>query len=132
MKTRIVLISILAIQSVATLPKDAQPNYSTCPVLTFDQAMRQDVAYLDVSSSALMKHAKTQVKPETPTSCRCVGRVKVQVKVEGERVVCATALNGSQSLQEAAVKAAMQWRFEQLDFSDVTGVLVFDFKKHDQ
>ena len=132
MKIRVLLISLLAIQSVAVFSKDSQTGYSTCPVLTFNQAMRQNVAYMEVSTSALVKYAKTKVKPETPASCKCADRVEVQVKVEGERVVCAKALNGPQPLQEAAVKAAMQWRFEQLDFSDVTGLLMFDFKKHDQ
>ena len=133
MKIRVLLVSLLVIQSVTALPKDSLPVYSTCPVLTFDEAVRQNVAYAEVSTSALMKRAKTKFKPETPVSCKCAGRVKVQVNVEGERVICATALNGPQTLQEAAVKAAMQWRFdERLNPSDVTGVLVFDFKKLDQ
>jgi hypothetical protein len=132
MKIRVVLISLLVIQSAIAFP-GSQPFYSTCPVLTPDQLVRQNVAYGEVSTSALLKHAKTKVKPETPASCKCAGRVKVQVMVEGERVRCATALNGPPPLREAAVKAAMQWRFDgKLDTGDVTGVLVFDFKKLDQ
>ena len=131
MKTRALLFSLLAIQSVAVFSKDSQTGYSTCPVLTFDQAVRQNVAYGEVSTSALLKHAKTKVKPETPASCKCAGRVKVEVKIESGRVVCATALDGPQPLQEAAVRAAMQWQFStDSNFSDVVGVLVFDFKKN--
>jgi antirestriction protein ArdC len=134
MKIRVLLISLLAIQSVVVFSKDSQPGYSTCPVLTFDQAVRQNVAYGEVSTSALLKHAKKKVKPETPASCKCAGRVKVEVKmIESGRVVCATALNGPQPLQEAAVRAAMQWQFSaDSNFSDVVGVLVFDFKKNNQ
>ena len=131
MKSRILLALLLVFQSGAAFPSnDSRPGYSTCPVLTFDQAMRQNVAYAEVSTSALMKRAKSKVMPETPASCNCAGTVKVQVRVEGKRVVCATALNGPQALQETAVKAAMRWQFdEQLNPSDVTGVLVFNFTK---
>ena len=102
--------------------------YSTCPSLSLEQAVRQNVAYAEVSTHKLMKYANLRVQPKLPGSCRCGGKIKVSVR--GRRRTCcrATALGGHPLLQEAAVEAAMQWRFEKKrEVSDITGILVFDF-----
>jgi hypothetical protein len=120
--------ALLLICFLSALPQQEALPYSTCPSRSLEEDLRQNVAYMEVSTRWLMKYAKVKVQPKPPDSCRCGGKIKVVVKIEGDHVVCATAMGGHPLLQKAAVDAAMQWRFkEKRDSSDVTGVLVFDF-----
>jgi hypothetical protein len=113
----------------ALLPGITAPRYTTCPEMSMEEALKQNVAYMQVKTRELLKYATVKVQPKAPASCRCRGSVRVEIKVEGERVACATALNGHPLLQEAAVKAAMQWRFkENPRYDSVIGMLVFEFK----
>jgi len=130
MTTTILLISAFFFPVQGELPHgNTESGYTTCPVLTLEQSLKQDVAYLRVKTRELMKYALVKVQPKAPPSCKCSGRVRVQVRVERERVACATALDGHPLLQEAAVKAALQWHFkENPRYNSVIGTLVFDFK----
>ena len=130
MTATILLLSTLLFPAQSELPDGTTGSgYTTCPVLSLEEALKQDVVYLKVKTRELMKYAVVRVQPKPPASCKCGGRVRVQIRVEGERVECATALDGHPLLQEAAVKAAMQWRFKENPKNDsVIGTLVFDFK----
>jgi len=104
--------------------------YSNCP--STDQMALRNVGYAPVSSSELMKYAKVKVQPHAPSSCRCAGKVTVQVWVEGERSFCARALDGNPLLQKPAVEASMQWRFKKKRPAfkeDIHGEITFDFGK---
>ena len=88
--------------------------------------------YVQVDARELLKYAKVKVQPKPPESCRCEGPVRVEVMVKGESVFCATAVDGHPLLQEAAVKAAMHWRFKKKrpPFKEnIYGVITLDFKK---
>ena len=103
--------------------------YSTCP-READLAKLSDL-YLDVGTAELMRYATVKVQPKTPEACRCKGSVRVRVMVRGDRVFCATALDGHPLLQKAAVDAAVKWRFQkrrQFPKDNVIGTLIFEFK----
>jgi hypothetical protein len=122
-------LAALVLMWFLTAPGEQEKPYSTCPSLSLEEAVRQNVAYSEVSTHMLMKYAKLKVQPKPPASCKCKGKIKVRVMVERDHVVCATAVGGHPLLQEAAVEAAMKWRFQnQKHVSDITGILVFDFR----
>ena len=94
--------------------------------------MKLSDLYMQVDARELLKYVKVKVQPKPPRSCRCEGSVRVEVMVKGERVFCATAVDGHPLLQEAAVKAAMQWRFKKKRppfKKNISGVITLDFKK---
>ena len=130
MTAAILLISAVLFHTQGgLLPATTAPRYTTCPAMSMEEALKQNVAYMQVKTRELLKYAAVKVQPKIPPSCRCSGRIRVEIKIEGERVACATALNGHPLLQEAAVKAAMQWRFkENPRYDSVIGTLLFDFK----
>jgi len=121
------ILATLLLMWFLSAQQEAQP-YSTCPSRSLEEAVRQNVAYAEVRTRELMKYATVKVSPKPPASCKCRGKIMVNVKIEGESVVCAYALGGHPLLQKAAVDAAMQWRFKKKrQISDITGVLAFDF-----
>jgi hypothetical protein len=96
--TSLALLLILATPS---------PNYSTCPAL--QDAVLRNVGYVSATEGELRHWAKKKVVPK---SFGATETIKVQLQVEGEKVFCAEALNGSPEKQKAAVDAAMKWRFQ--------------------
>src|SRR5260370_2627346 len=118
----------LTMLCMLTLSWQSEPqasHYSTCP----EKMAVLDTGYVGADPSDLLKYAKVRVQPQIPKSCRCEGKVQVEVFVQHGRVFCAHALDGHPVLQEAAVKAAMQWRFSKRrdPFKDnISGVLTFD------
>ena len=99
--------------------------YSTCP--DFDHAVMRNVVYLPASEAELRKWAV--VKP-APSASATPELIRVNIQVEGERVFCASALNGPVEKQKAAVDAVMQWKFKRdrgAFKSDVMGIVSFRF-----
>jgi len=121
------VLTTLVMLTLFWQPEPQATHYSTCP-----QGMEKlNTGYVEIDSAELLKYAKVRVQPQTPQSCRCEGKVRVEIMVQRDRAFCATALDGHPLLQEAAVKAAMQWRFKKNrpPFKrDIYGVLTFDFK----
>jgi hypothetical protein len=112
------------------LPQSGPPPrpFSTCP----EEMYKRNTGYVLADPAELVKYAEVKVWPALPESCRCEGSVRVQIFVERDRVFCANALDGPPQLQDAAVKAAMQWRFKKKRPAfkeDIYGVLTFGFKK---
>ncbi len=101
--------------------------YSTCPDL--QHAVVRSVLYKEVPETDLLKWAKAKPRgPELTGDQPDV--VHVQIQVDGERVFCAQALDGSADKQKAAVKLAMRWRFKKNrgDFNNyLIGTLTFWF-----
>jgi hypothetical protein len=99
--------------------------YSTCPEA--EQAAMRNVAYVVVSEPQLRKWAT--VKPN-PLASDKPEPISVLVEVEGERVFCASALNGPAQKQRAAVDTIMLWKFkkDRGDFKDdVIGTITIRF-----
>jgi hypothetical protein len=100
-------------------------GYSTCPDL--EHAVVRSVGYVQAAETNLRRWSTTKVSPKrTPRP----DTVHVQVRVEGERVFCAQAIDGPSNKQKDAVDAAMQWRFKKKrgEFKDdLMGTLTFQF-----
>ena len=102
-----------------------QTSYSTCP--SFEDAIRRNVVYVAATEAELRQWATKRVAPKS-FGAREV--VQVQVQVEGSTVFCAQSLHGSPAKQQAAVEAAMKWRFKHKrgDFKDnLLGPITFEF-----
>jgi len=87
------------------------------------------------SGGALQASAIRRVEPAYPMSARSAhitGSVVVEIRIDHFGAVAdAKAINGPRELQDAAVEAARQWRFQPTSISgvrvDVVGTITFNF-----
>jgi TonB family protein len=87
------------------------------------------------SGGVLQASAIRKVEPAYPMSARSAhitGSVVVEIRIDHSgTVVDAKAINGPRELQDAAVEAARQWRFQPTSISgvrvDVVGTITFNF-----
>jgi protein TonB len=87
------------------------------------------------TGQATRNSAIRRVEPAYPMSARSAhitGSVVVEVRIDHSgTVVDAKAINGPRELQDAAVEAARQWRFQPTSIGgvrvDVVGTLTFNF-----
>jgi TonB family protein len=89
------------------------------------------------SGAVLQASAIRRVEPAYPMSARSAhitGSVAVEIRIDHSgAVVDAKAINGPRELQDAAIEAARQWRFQPTTLSgvriDVVGTITFNFTR---
>jgi hypothetical protein len=102
-------------------------SYTTCPDL--HESLVQNTAYVEANESDLLRFAKSKPFAKCPVADFGRQDIKVQMQIRAENVFCATAENGPQEMQQAAVDAAMKMKFKKhRGESNIAGTLHFRFK----
>jgi hypothetical protein len=106
----IMLVAAGAAAQTPTAVRVEGATVTTCPPL--NGVLQQNEHYVPAPPAELKRYVTHSLSGHCPANAKCERAVTVHVFVWGPRVWCASAEKGSLLAKQAAVGAAMKWRFE--------------------